>query len=89
MNDPELRKLLERVHAEIQQTSTVDPEGRELLHDLEKDIHQLLERAAGEPLSQPGMIGRLEESITRFEVEHPDLTLLLSNILTTLSNAGI
>lgn len=88
--DKELRKLLQQLHAEIEQTKKVDDKGRELLRHLGKDINELLERTEGRPLKpQPSFRRGLEEAVQHFEVTHPTLTAALSDLLTALSNAGI
>jgi hypothetical protein len=88
MDDQALSKLLEQLQGELKNADSVDSQGRELLHGLEKEIHAFLERAEGET-AQPSFRNGLEDSITHFEVTHPDLTRILSDMLTTLSNAGI
>lgn len=88
MDDKELRELLEKVHAEIEQTQTVDENGRELLRDLERDIRELLARSQ-EKQSELPIVERLDNTIKYFEVTHPDLTATLSELMTILSNAGI
>ena len=40
MNDQELCQLLEKLQSEIEATKTVDEKERELLQDLETDIHE-------------------------------------------------
>jgi len=47
MDDEALRKLIEQLHAEIQNTHTVDKKGQELLTKLEADIQELLDRTEG------------------------------------------
>jgi hypothetical protein len=90
MDDQELRKLIEQLHAEIQNTHTVDEKGQELLLHLESDIRELLDRTGGNGVpAHPSTIQRLEEGLSHFEVTHPALTTLLSRLLETLSNAGI
>ncbi len=88
MNDPALRKLLEQLQGELKQADSVDDQGRELLRGLEAEIHQFLERADDESARSSFMQG-LEDTITHFEVTHPALTRVLSDMLTTLSNAGV
>ena len=88
MDDKELRELLEKVHAEIEQTKSVDENGRELLRDLEADIRGLLARSQGRQ-PEPPIVERLDNTIKYFEVTHPDLTATLSELMTILSNAGI
>ena len=91
MDDLELRELLEKLHDEIEETHALDEKGRELLHDLDVDIRDLLDRLEDEGggASNPSLIQSLEDSIDHLEVSHPILTNLLSQVLTTLSNAGI
>jgi hypothetical protein len=91
MDELELRELLERLHDEIEETHSLDDKGRDLLQHLDMDIRDLLDRldAEGRQPSDPSLIESLEESIDHLQVSHPTLTTLLSQVLTTLSNAGI
>jgi hypothetical protein len=91
MNDNELRAMLEELHKKIESTNSVDETGRELLSHLSVDIRNLLERTGHEEQLRGTKweIGRLEESVRHFEVSHPNLTQALSQLLTTLNNAGI
>ena len=66
-----------------------DP-GQTLLRETSADIRGLLERAEGDSSRpHPSTTERLEETIAHLEVTHPDLTLMLSELLSILSNAGI
>ena len=90
MENEELRKLLQQLHDEIKKTQTVDEKGTELLTDLDGDIHALLERSEDNisPI-QPSITQRLDAALLHFEVTHPSLTVMISKLLDTLSNAGI
>lgn len=90
MENEELRKLLQQLHEEIKKTQTVDEKGTELLTDLDGDIHALLERSEDNisPI-QPSITQRLDAALLHFEVTHPSLTVMISKLLDTLSNAGI
>lgn len=90
MDDQELRKLIEQLHAEIQNTQPVDEKGQKLLLQLESEIQELLGQNAGNgnPV-HPSTIQRMEEALDQFEASHPALTALLSRLLEGLSNAGI
>ena len=84
------RELLQQLHDEINKTQTVDEKGRELLRDLDGDIHALLERSEEHPMQvHPSIIQTLESTLSHFEVTHPELTVLVSKLLDTLSNVGI
>jgi hypothetical protein len=89
MDNNELRKLIEQLHDEIQNTKSLDQKGQELLSHLDSDIREILERTEGKGVPNPSTIQRLEKSLSRLEATHPDLAKLLFNILETLSNAGI
>jgi hypothetical protein len=90
MDDQELRKLIESLHDEIQNTRTVDKKGQELLVHLDADIRKLLAQtgAVAAPV-HPSTLRRMEEGLDQFEVTHPELTMLLSKLLEALSNVGI
>jgi hypothetical protein len=90
MDDQELRKLIKQLHAEIQNTKTVDEKGQELLLQLESEIQVLLDRpdVTVAPV-HPSTLQRLEEGLDHFEATHPELTNLLSELLEILSNVGI
>ena len=91
MDNQELRNLLYELHIEIEQTQSLDEDGRRLLRYLETDINELLKRSEGELQQQvhPSTLRRLEDSIDYFELSHPTLTTQLSKLLSILSNAGI
>jgi hypothetical protein len=60
------------------------------LSDLDGDIRALLERSEEQltPI-QPSIVQRLDAVLLHFEVTHPSLTVMISKLLDTLSNAGI
>jgi Domain of unknown function (DUF4404) len=90
MDNQELRKLLHQLHDEIKNTRTVDEKGSELLRALEEDISALLEHSGENPVQvHPSIVQRLENALSLFEITHPNLTLLISRLLDSLSNAGI
>ena len=90
MDDQELRKLHEKLHTEMEQAPSLDDEGKALLRDLDADIRKLLERSGGSQVqAHPSMLRQLEDSIDHLEASHPALTAVLSELLATLSKAGI
>jgi hypothetical protein len=90
MGNEELREHLQEIHQEIEKTQTVDKNGSELLRDLDMDIRALLERSGELPGQlHPSLVRQLEGALNHFEITHPDLTLLISRLLESLSNAGI
>jgi DNA anti-recombination protein RmuC len=90
MNEQELRNLLEKLRDEIESTKSVDEQGRELLRELDEDIHDLLERSESEKEQlRLSMVRRLQDAIEQLEIDHPALTSILSQLSAILSNAGI
>ncbi|GAB1472365.1 hypothetical protein MASR2M66_32430 [Chloroflexota bacterium] len=86
MNDKKLDALLEQVHAELQKVDKVDADSLKLLQDLEQDVQSLLSRS---DIETPSVIGRMQTAMKQFEVDHPALTALISEVSTILNNAGI
>jgi hypothetical protein len=90
MDDPELDKLLEQLHQEIEHTRNVGDKEKALLRDLSGDIRKLLDRSDGDRKQPPpSTVQRLEETIDLLEISHPTLTAMMSRLLNFLSNAGI
>lgn len=84
MNNQELTELLRKLHDELDDIKDVDEKSLQLLRDLEKDIDEVLERS-----DQDSIVERLREAIREFEVTHPSITAMLSEISNILNNAGI
>lgn len=86
MTDPKVNKLLEQLHDELEGIESADEEGREMLVHLDADIRKFIDPAEEDDET---LFGRIQDAIDHFEVEHPVITAALSQILNTLSNAGI
>ncbi len=84
MENKELERLLEKLHAELEKVDSVDENGMQLLRGIEQDISELLHQT-----DRDTMLGRLREAIQQFEVSHPTLTAMLSEISSILNIAGI
>jgi hypothetical protein len=90
MNDKRLQELLEELRDEIDNTENVDERGRDLLQKTRGDILALLEHEKKDPtFPHDETTSRLEETIAHMEATHPELTLMLTDLLNILSNAGI
>lgn len=90
MDDQKLRESLEGLQRQIKDTGDVDDRGRQLLEDIDGDIHELLRHPdVGSVPDGASILGRLETAIEHLEASHPDLTMALSNLLNALNNAGI
>jgi hypothetical protein len=90
MDDKKLRKLLEGLRDEIENSGKVDEKGRALLIELDIQIRELLTRSDSVALTpKPALRHGLENALRHFEVTHPELTMAISRLLESLSNAGI
>jgi hypothetical protein len=89
MSNQNLNELLEKIHRQLEQTDVTDEAGRERLRHLEADIRRLRERAGDTAETDDPMLERFQDSIDHFETSHPELTMLISQMMTILSNAGI
>ena len=88
MADKKLSTLLEELHITLDATKAVDEKGRELLRALNEDIKELLVRSEGAG-ADDSLLDRMRETLAYFQNTHPEFTSALSNLLTTLNNAGI
>ena len=86
MNNKKLETLLEQVHAELQKVGKVDGDNLKLLQELQQDVQGLIDKAEVET---PPVLARMQKAVERFEMDHPALTALISEVSTVLSNAGI
>ncbi len=89
MDNKKLRKQLEQLRDEIDRAKNVDDKGKELLLRTKADINSLLSQQNRESLSHPETTSRLEETIAHLEATHPQLALMMTDLLDILSNAGI
>ena len=90
MNDRQtLRELLEKLHYELERTEATDEASRERIRYLEADIRTLLDRSDENPEEDETIRERFQESMEHFETSYPQLTMMISQISTILSNAGI
>lgn len=89
MTDQNLHDLLEKLQKELGQIDVTDEAGRERLRYLEADIRRLRERSSEEEETDESMLERFQDSIDHFETSHPDFTMMISQMMTILSNAGI
>lgn len=88
MPDQQLRKMLQQLHAELQQSDSVDEHSRELLRNVMADIHAILEPAAAKA-NPESLITRLREVVDEFEESHPALTEAVGRVADALAKMGI
>ncbi len=84
MDKKPLAESLERLHAELEQTQTLDEESRQLLEHLKGDIQTVLKKPSA--ASRASLRARLEAAVTQLEDSHPQLTITLQEVLDHLAN---
>lgn len=96
MTEETLRQLLARVHERLSSTSAVDPEARDMLATVMRDIDGALGKGgavSSVSVSPDARVAatapRLEAVAVRFEAEHPGIAQLLRQIGALLGQAGI
>jgi tRNA C32,U32 (ribose-2'-O)-methylase TrmJ len=86
MMDTKLAQSLEQLHAELEQTKSIDPATRELLQHLAVDLQSILQdRNAVPPHRYNALSQRLNELIQRLEGSHPNLVLILGQVIDHLA----
>ena len=86
--DENLKKLKMDLDAQIRKMEGLDDVSREKLDKLVSYLDMKLQKPY-DPANHDRLIGHLEDDIHYFEATHPDLTMVMNNMLTMLSNLGI
>lgn len=90
MDKSTLDEKLRQLHIELERTEAVKESTRMLLHSLGQDIRGLLERSGeASPTHYQPLAQRLTAALEHFEISHPQLALLIKQLLDTLSQMGI
>jgi phytoene/squalene synthetase len=87
MKNQKIRELLEQLQGELGRMDSLDEKGRALLENVTEDINSLLEGA--DMQADDSVLQRFQDTIDHFKIEHPNLTMALSEMMAILSNAGI
>lgn len=88
MRPDELHHSLERLRAELKRTEFRDPAARQHLQQLIAEI-ELHTADTGNLPQRQALLANLKDAIRRFEVEHPNFTGYLGQIVSSLSSMGI
>ncbi len=84
MND--IRKFLAQLSKELQRGEDIDPDTRQLLVDLHKDVDRIEE--SGSAQVEP-MLDRIKELEARFASKHPTLEQAARELADALAKMGI
>jgi len=89
MTDQNLHELLEKLQSELEQIDVTEEADRERLRHLEADIRSLRERSDEQEETDDSMLERFQDSMDHFETSYPEFTMMISQMMRILSNAGI
>ncbi len=87
MSNFEIRNLLAKLLDEIQK-SELDADTRNMVRDLDSDIHELLGSNDAD-VETASVLNRAKEFEANFETEHPTAVRILSEVIEALSRMGI
>lgn len=84
-----LKDRLKSLHANLESTSDVDPELKELLWSLDRDIHHLLNNEGDDGSDSAGLVQRARAISARLAVRHPHIEPALREVADMLAKMGI
>lgn len=87
MAEKEINEALFTLRREVEQIEDRHPELKDKLDALLTQLEEKLETT--EDTHQLHLMDDLKEAVSKFEVEHPTATGVLSELMLTLSNLGI
>ena len=89
MDHERLRSDLQKLHIELQATTSLDESEQKMLRLLESDIAELLAREADDLQPDDDLRRRLRESLAQVEASHPRVTLLMRQMVDSLAYLGV
>lgn len=85
----DIKSTLRDLHQSLEQAGPIDPETRELLSQLDQDLHRVLAAREEVREEEAGLQERLEAVAAGFDSRHPQLSAILREIGDALSRVGI
>jgi hypothetical protein len=90
MTEENFRASLSQLHSELKNVQHVDRTSGDILKKLGSDIQRILENSGEVPRHHhESLLESLKESIEHFEVSHPRLSALMSDIVNMFGDMGI
>jgi predicted glycosyltransferase len=89
MDKQQLHGHLEELHSELQQVETPDAKQQELIQSVARDVKQVLGKEDDSPQHYSGLSERLNEAMAQLEASHPQITLLMRQVIDQLAYLGI
>lgn len=89
MDTDRLKRTIRDLHEDLEKTGQADPELKQLLKQLDGDLHRLLAAKAEVEKEQSGFNQRLESIAADFDTRHPQLAGVLRELADALARVGI
>jgi succinylglutamate desuccinylase len=89
MDHEQLRSDLRKLHSELGNIKSLDDDEHRLLRQLESDIETLLSRDKDNLEPDDDLRQRLTEALAHVEASHPRITLLMRQMVDSLSFLGV
>ncbi len=89
MEKEELKVVLERLRAQLESADEVDPELEALLRDLDRDIHDVLERDEAGQSEADSLLEQAQAVDAKFAARHPQIEATFRELVNALARMGI
>ena len=89
MDQDSLRDLVAKLHEQLSDALREDPQSRQRLSDLMKDVNRLIDKPADPPSEAQSLPDRLERIAVQFEADHPTLAASARRLIDLLGEVGI
>lgn len=89
MSNQKIKEALAQLHRDLEQAKSVDPDLRQLLGEVDRDIHALLNRDSADSQEAANLADRAEEMAADFAAQYPKAEKYLREVAEMLSKLGI
>lgn len=89
MDHNDIKSTIQDLHRNLEKAGPIDPETRDLLRQLDRELHQLLEHRKEEEGAEESLQDRLEALAADFDSRHPQLSAVLRELGVALARVGI
>ena len=89
MSSEQIKTTIRNLHQRLEKAGPIDGETRELLTELDQDLHRLLAAKVEVEDEEAGFQERLESIAADFDSRHPQLAAILRELGDALARVGI
>lgn len=89
MSSSDIKTTLNRLHDELEKTPELDEDLRELLMEVDGEIHSLLSARERAETEVQGLRERVESLAADFAAQHPNTEVFFRELINALGRMGI